>query len=263
MTRLVEIMRTLRDPEKGCPWDREQDFSSIAPYTIEESYEVADAIERDDMKGLCSELGDLLFQVVYHAQLAAEKGHFTFIDVVNTINSKLLERHPHVFGDAKIESASEQSLAWEKLKARERAGNSKENTVTSILEQISLNLPALSRAQKLQSRAAVAGFDWTDIRDVKAKIEEELKELEAELSGIQNKTKIQEEMGDILFACVNLSRHLSIDAESTLRSANRKFENRFRYIEEQLKKQDKTVEQATLDEMETLWQEAKLFNKPE
>lgn len=259
INRLLVLMRTLRDPENGCPWDKEQDFSSIVPYTIEEAYEVADAIEQDDIKGLCNELGDLLFQVVYHAQMAAEKGYFTFSDVVNNINKKLVERHPHVFANAVVESVDEQSRIWEELKAEERSNN---NSVgSSLLDQISLNLPALTRAQKLQLRAALAGFDWTDIGDVKAKIEEELREFEAELIGEANKARIQEELGDLLFACVNLSRHMKIDAESALRAANNKFENRFRYIEKKLKQQNKTPEQATLDEMEYYWHEAKQSSK--
>lgn len=254
INRLLTIMRTLRDPEKGCPWDKEQDFKSIAPYTIEEAYEVADTIDRGDMKELCSELGDLLFQVVYHAQMANEQGYFTFADVVNGINDKLINRHPHVFADSVIGSAEEQSLLWEKSKAGERQDK---NIESGMLAHISLNMPALSRAQKLQLRAAVAGFDWNNIRDVKIKIEEELKELETEIAGKSSKARIQEELGDLLFACVNFSRHLKIDAESALRAANKKFEKRFGYIENHLKEQGKSLEQVALEDMERLWQEAK------
>ena len=255
INRLLEIMQTLRDPEKGCPWDKEQDFSSIVPYTLEEAYEVADAVERNDMEVLSDELGDLLFQVVYHSQMAAERGHFTFSDVVEKIINKLINRHPHVFAEATIDSAKEQSDAWERHKAGERAA--KQGSNTGLLGDISLNLPALTRANKLQKRAAMAGFDWAGPGEVMVKIEEELQELEAEFSGDSDKDRVQEEMGDLLFSCVNLARHLDIDAESALRSANRKFERRFRYIEEQLKKQGKTAEEATLEEMDNFWNEAK------
>lgn len=257
INNLLTIMRTLRDPENGCPWDRQQGFSDIAPYTLEEAYEVVDAIEREDMKELCAELGDLLFQVVYHSQIAAEKGYFSFSDVVNAINSKLLARHPHVFADEIVENADEQSRRWEELKARERS----DADCNSLLDQVCSGLPALTRAQKLQLRAAAAGFDWSDIGDVKAKIEEELKELEAEISGNKDKSGIKDEMGDLLFACVNLARHIGIDAESALRAANNKFESRFRHVENRLKQHNKTPEQATLDEMEYYWQEAKQLHK--
>jgi len=254
--KLLEIMTTLRDPVKGCPWDREQDFSSIAPYTIEEAYEVADAIDRNDMNSLRGELGDLLFQVVYHAQLASEKGDFQFKDVVESINAKLLKRHPHVFGNEKIESAKTQSQAWEKHKLQERKAAA-QDSFASLLAGISTNLPALSRAQKIQSRAAHAGFDWNNIRDVMAKIEEEILELKNELVEQSNQDRLQDELGDLLFSCVNLARHLEIDAESALRGANRKFEKRFRFIEEKLQAQQRTLEEATLEEMDKLWEESK------
>jgi MazG family protein len=253
---LLEIMATLRDPVKGCPWDREQDFSSIAPYTIEEAYEVADAIERNDMQALCGELGDLLFQVVYHAQLASEKGDFQFKDVVESINAKLLKRHPHVFGNENIESAKAQSQAWEKHKLQERQAATEDHFI-SILAGININLPALSRAQKLQSRAAHAGFDWNNIRDVMAKIEEELQELKNEIVEHSKQNRLQDELGDLLFSCVNLARHLEIDAESALRGANRKFDQRFRYIEEELHTQQRSLEEVTLEEMDKLWEESK------
>ena len=253
---LLEIMAALRDPVKGCPWDREQDFSSIASYTIEEAYEVADAIEHNDMQALRSELGDLLFQVVYHAQLASEKGSFQFKDVVESITTKLLKRHPHVFGNEKIESAKAQSQAWERHKLQEREAAAQDSFV-SLLAGISINLPALSRAQKLQSRAAHAGFDWNNIRDVMAKIEEELQELSNELVEQPDRSRLQEEAGDLLFSCVNLVRHLEIDAESALRSANKKFEQRFLFIEEKLQAQQRSLEDATLEEMDKLWEESK------
>jgi MazG family protein len=256
MDKLLEIMTTLRDPVKGCPWDREQDFSSIAPYTIEEAYEVADAIDRNDMQSLRGELGDLLFQVVYHAQLAAEKNCFEFNDVVEGINKKLQQRHPHVFGNETVDNAKAQSQAWEQQKLQERRAAAQDAFV-SILAGISLNLPALGRAQKIQLRAAHAGFDWNNIRDVMLKIEEEIKELTSELSGLTDPMRLQDELGDLLFSCVNLARHMDIDAESALRAANRKFEQRFRYIEESLHAQHRSLEDASLEEMDRLWEESK------
>jgi ATP diphosphatase len=258
INELLAIMAALRDPETGCPWDREQDFSSIAPYTIEEAYEVADAIERKDMVSLCGELGDLLFQVVYHAQLAAEKGYFEFRDVVESIKTKLLQRHPHVFGNEVIESAKAQSQAWEQHKLVERQAAA-EDAFISILAGISNNLPALSRAQKLQARAAHAGFDWNNIQDVVARIEEELLELKDEIREQSDRQRLQDETGDLLFSCVNLARHLEIDAESALRGCNRKFERRFRYIEEKLRARKQCLEEATTEEMDELWEESKQY----
>ena len=257
MTRLLEIMRLLRDPENGCPWDQQQDFTTIAPYTLEEAYEVVDAIEQNDMKGLCGELGDLLFQVVYHAQMASEQGLFSFNDVVDGIVFKLVNRHPHVFADAEIDNAEQQSRNWENIKTAERTGMSR-GEINSILDHINFNLPALMRAQKLQHRAAVAGFDWTHTEDVLEKFREEFEELRTEIAGEQENNNIKEEMGDILFTCVNLCRHLKVEAESVLRAANNKFENRFRYIEAKLGQQGTSLEQASLEEMEKYWQEAKI-----
>ena len=254
IVKLLEIMSLLRDPDTGCPWDREQDFKTIAPFTLEEAYEVVDAIERNDREHLRAELGDLLFQVVYHAQMAREEGWFEFNDVVETINRKLLERHPHVFGNEKIANAREQSHAWEINKIREQRVN---DSAAGVLANISLNLPALARARKLQLRAATVGFDWADVQAVQAKLAEELQELSAEIASQGDVSRIEEELGDLLFACVNLARHLDIDAESALRKANIKFENRFGYIEQKLARQDKSPEQASLEEMDTLWQEAK------
>lgn len=254
LMKLLEIMSLLRNPETGCPWDREQDFSTIAPYTLEEAYEVVDAIDRNDREHLCSELGDLLFQVVFHAQMAREKGWFDFSDVVETINRKLVERHPHVFGDEKITNAREQSQKWETGKLQKRR---QENVSSAVLANISLNLPALVRARKLQLRAATVGFDWCDIQGVETKLAEEIQELLAAISGEGNRANIEEETGDLLFSCVNLARHLGIDAESALRKTNIKFEKRFFYIEQELARQNKSPEQASLEEMEKLWQEAK------
>ena len=256
IARLLEIMRTLRDPEQGCPWDKEQDFSSIAPCTIEEAYEVADAIERNDVADLCAELGDLLLQVVYHAQMANEKGYFSFEDIVTGINTKLLQRHPHVFGNQQIDSAKAQSRAWEGLKAQERKSKSGGKS-TSVIDNVDLNMPSLSRAQKLQSRAATVGFDWNNIQSVFAKMEEEIVELRKELLVHPHNPKIREELGDLLFTCVNLARHMDIDAEAALRSANYKFESRFRYIEDTLAQQNKSLEETSLEEMDKLWEAAK------
>ena len=238
LDRLVAIMRRLRDPVSGCEWDREQTFATIAPYTIEEAYEVADAIERDDMEALADELGDLQLQVVFHARMAEEAGSFTLDDVVDRICDKLERRHPHIFGDA------ESSPGWENLKAAER----EKHTDASALAGVALALPALERAAKLQRRAARVGFDWPDPSGPRAKIDEELAELEAET----DHDRQAEELGDLLFAVVNFARHLKIEPEAALRSANAKFERRFRAIET-------TPGFATmsLDEKEALWAEAK------
>jgi len=238
LERLVSIMRRLRDPVSGCEWDREQTFATIAPYTIEEAYEVADAIARDDMDALADELGDLQLQVVFHAQMAAEAGHFRLEDVIARICDKLERRHPHIFGDA------EHSPGWEELKAAER----KKSPDDSALAGVALALPALERAAKLQRRAARVGFDWPDASGPRAKIDEELAELDAETEH----HRMLEELGDLLFAVVNLSRHLNIDAEAALREANRKFEQRFRAIE----KTPGFVDMS-LDEKEALWVAAK------
>jgi ATP diphosphatase len=254
IVKLLEIMSLLRDPKSGCPWDREQDFNSIAPFTLEEAYEVVDAIDRNDKEHLRAELGDLLFQVVFHAQMAMEKGWFEFNDVVETINRKLLARHPHVFGDKKITSAREQSHAWEINKIRERR---MADGAAGILANINLNLPALARARKLQVRAATVGFDWHALQDVQTKLAEETQELSSAIADAGNKEKIEEELGDLLFSCVNLARHLGFDAESALRKANIKFEKRFLYIEQELARHNKTPDKASLEEMEKLWQEAK------
>ena len=238
LERLVAIMRRLRDPAHGCEWDREQSFATIAPYTIEEAYEVADAIARDDMDALADELGDLQLQVVFHAQMAAEAGHFTLDDVVERICDKLERRHPHIFGDAA------HSPGWEELKAAER----KKSPDDSALAGVALALPALERAAKLQRRAARVGFDWPDQSGPRAKIDEELAELDAE----SDHDRTLEELGDLLFAVVNLARHLNIEPEAALREANRKFESRFRAIEAEPGFRD-----MDLDAMEALWAKAK------
>jgi MazG family protein len=252
ITRLLQIMARLRDPKGGCPWDLEQTFRTIAPYTIEEAYEVADAIERDDLAALRGELGDLLFQVVFHSQMASERGAFAFDDVAAAICDKLERRHPHVFGDARIDSAAAQTVAWEEHKRleRERAG-------ASVLDDVPLALPALTRANKLGKRAALVGFEWPDVAGALDKLDEELGELRAEVAGSAGEAEIQNELGDVLFCVVNVCRYLKIDPETALRGANAKFERRFGYVERRLREQGRRVGEATLEEMDRLWDEGK------
>ena len=250
---LLTVMAKLRDPEHGCPWDREQDFATIAPYTIEEAYEVADAISRGDMADLRDELGDLLFQVVFHARMAEEAKAFSFGDVVGSIVEKMVRRHPHVFADEEVADAEAQTRAWEEHKANERRAKGGQH---SLLDGVTLGIPALSRAQKLQKRAARAGFDWPVVDGVLDKIAEELEEVRTEIeSGDQ--VALQCEIGDLLFACVNLARYAGVDPETALRGTNEKFERRFRYIEAMLSSEGKTLEQCTLERMDELWNEAK------
>jgi ATP diphosphatase len=238
---LAAIMARLRDPERGCPWDVEQDFASIAPYTIEEAYEVADAIARGDMPGLADELGDLLLQVVFHSRMAQEAGHFALADVVAGICAKMIRRHPHVFGDGAP------SPGWEAIKAAERAEREPD---PSALAGVALALPALLRAEKLQKRAARTGFDWPDVTGVRAKIDEEL----AEVAAAPDAAAREEEVGDLLFAVVNLARHLGVDPETALRGANAKFERRFRAMEDRAGTDFPAL---SLDEKEALWQAVK------
>jgi ATP diphosphatase len=252
---LLAIMAKLRNPDGGCPWDLQQDFRSIAPYTIEEAYEVADAIAKGDMAHLREELGDLLLQVVFHSQMAKEAGHFSFEDVAEGIAEKMVRRHPHVFGDKDIATAEAQTAHWEQLKAQERAAKGGKND-ESLLADVPVALPATMRAQKLQTRAASVGFDWPDIAGVVAKCREELDELEAaHASG--NNAHTAEELGDVLFSMVNLARFMEVDAEEALRAANQKFIQRFGYMEQQLKAQDKAMEACSLAELEALWNDAK------
>ncbi len=256
--RLLEIMRRLRDPETGCPWDIEQDFSSIAPYTIEEAYEVADAIENGDMDDLCGELGDLLLQVVYHSQMAHEAGDFEFNDVVDAISGKMLHRHPHVFGDEnRDKSAEQQIIDWEKIKAKER----KDKVCTSsALDGVAAGLPALTRALKLQNRAARVGFDWPETGMVVDKIKEEADEL-VEARETMGQDEITEEFGDLMFVMANLARHLDIDPEAALRSANAKFTRRFKGVEAKLSELGKTPDESNLQEMDALWDAVKADEK--
>ena len=253
MPRLLEIMRRLRDPESGCPWDIEQDFASIAPYTIEEAYEVADAIERSDWADLEGELGDLLLQTVYHTQMATEAGHFSFDTVVQNISDKMVHRHPHVFGDESREKSAEQQTAdWEKIKAAERAKKKQART----LDGVAIGLPALTRAVKLQKRAARVGFDWPDISEVLGKLVEEAGEL-AEARDQLSHTEVTEEFGDLLFVLANLGRHLNVDPEEALRATNAKFIRRFEQIEDDLETIGKTPADSNLTEMDQLWNKAK------
>lgn len=256
--RLLEIMARLRDPKTGCPWDVEQTFASIAPYTIEEAYEVADAIERGDMDHLKEELGDLLLQVVFHAQMAKEENLFTFDDVANSISDKMVERHPHVFGEADIKTADAQLTAWEDMK---QARREKENPDASALDGVTLGLPALMRAEKLQKRAAKTGFDWPSISPVWDKLHEELDELKDAASRPNNHAHIEEEFGDLMFVMTNLARHLKLDPETALKNANTKFERRFRQMEQFAKANGKAFNSLSLDEQETLWQRAKQSEK--
>jgi len=253
--RLRAVMARLRHRTEGCPWDVEQTFGTIAPYTIEEAYEVADAIERGDMPALKEELGDLLFQVVFHARMAEEAGLFNFDDVAASLSEKMIRRHPHVFADAQIRDATHQTEAWETTKAAERRSKS---TDDSALSGVPVNLPALTRAQKMQKRAARVGFDWGEPMPALEKLEEEARELHAELAaGRRDQAKIDEEIGDLLFAAVNVARLAGTDAETALRHATQKFARRFHSIEAALAAKGKRPEESTLAEMDALWDEAK------
>jgi len=257
LARLLAVMAWLRDRQHGCPWDIDQTFRTIAPYTIEEAYEVADAIERDDLPALKEELGDLLLQVVYHSQMASEAKAFDFDDVAAAIADKMVDRHPHVFGDLKIADADAQTVSWEARKAAERAQKGGPEPA-GALDEVARALPALLRAEKIQKRAARVGFDWKETAPVIDKIEEELGELRVELAaGTIDPERVIDELGDVLFAVANLARHCKVDPEAALRGTNDKFERRFRFIETRLAEQGRKPADATLEEMETLWQEAK------
>jgi ATP diphosphatase len=255
LRRLLEIMAALRDPVRGCPWDRLQSFTTIAPYTIEEAYEVADAIARRDHQGLADELGDLLFQVVYHARLAEEAGHFAFADVAGAIADKMIRRHPHVFGEPG--AAAPDPDAWETQKSAERAARAE----TATLAGVPAALPALTRAHKLTARAARVGFDWPDAAAVLAKLDEEAAELRAELAA-GDRERLQDEVGDLLFVLANLARKLDLDPETCLRHANQKFTRRFNAMEQQAESEGHTLRDLTLDTMEALWQGVKRGEHP-
>ena len=260
---LLRVMARLRDPESGCPWDREQTFESIAPYTIEEAYEVADAIARKDLDGLKDELGDLLFQVVYHARMAEEDGSFAFGDVADAITAKMIRRHPHVFEDVGLRGTFLASGTWERIKAEEKAERGEKEGAGSVLDDVPVALPALTRAVKLQWRAARVGFDWPSLTPVLAKIEEELAELKSAIAeekreaGAPASQSVSEEYGDLLFVMANVARHLGIDPEASLRDANAKFVRRFHSIEDALRADGRRPEDSTLEEMDQLWDEAK------
>jgi len=257
---LLDIMARLRSPD-GCPWDREQSFETTAPYTIEEAYEVAEAIAHRDLDALRDELGDLLFQVVFHAQMASERGAFDFTDVVRAVCEKMVSRHPHVFADAEVDGAAAQTQAWETHKAGEReAKAAAEGRAASALDGVALGLPALLRAFKLQRRAARVGFDWPEAAPVVDKLREEIDELQAEIGGRgeeRDAGRVSDEVGDLLFSVVNLARHLEVDAEGALRRANAKFERRFRQIERRLAERGMAPQEASLEQLDVLWEEVK------
>jgi MazG family protein len=273
--RLLDLMARLRNPQGGCPWDLEQTFKTIAPYTVEEAYEVADAIERQDLPALRDELGDLLFQVVFHSQMASEQGAFKFDDVVNAICDKMERRHPHVFGNARVADAEAQTVAWEELKRRERAQKaSSENA--SVLDDVPVALPALTRANKLGKRAAQVGFEWADVHGAVDKLDEEIAEFKAEIrahvclqadvgkstaEGKKQHERLSAEIGDVLFCVVNVCRYLQIDPEAALKNTSASFERRFRYVERGLQAQGKTPLEASLEEMDRLWDECKAQEK--
>ena len=265
ISRLIEIMAALREPATGCPWDIEQTFATIAPYTIEEAYEVADAIQRDDIDNLREELGDLLLQVVYHAQMAAEIDEFDFGDVVEAITTKMIRRHPHVFGDERARGAGMAKGMWEKIKSQEKAekraarlarGLDPEDHGEGYLDDVPVALPALTRALKLQEKAACVGFDWSEAAPILDKIEEEIGELRQALAG-GDAAAVKDEFGDMLFALVNLGRHLRLDSEAALAGTNEKFRRRFHHVERALAASGRSLEDASLEEMEALWQHAK------
>lgn len=269
IARLIEIMTALRTPGTGCPWDLEQDFASVAPYTVEEAYEVADAIARGDKLDLRDELGDLLLQVVFHARMAEEEGSFAFPDVVEAITSKLIRRHPHVFGDTRDLSPAEVKALWHRIKAqekadkataREAAGLPPQEEESGVLAGVPHSLPALTRAWKLQARASTVGFDWNNARLVLDKIREETQEIDEALAS-GDKAAIQEEIGDLLFVVANLARHVDADPEGCLAAANAKFERRFKGIEAALEANGRNPKDATLDELEALWQSVKRAEK--
>ena len=256
MQDLLALMQQLRDPENGCPWDKKQTLQSLTAYTIEEAYEVVDSIEQNDLTGLKSELGDLLFQVVFYAQLAQEQGLFNFQDVVSTISEKLVRRHPHVFAGKEFADSAAVSANWEAEKAKER--QEKDAQATSVLDDIPHNLPALMRANKIQKRCATVGFDWHELPPVIEKIHEELDEVMVEINRADyDKAALGEELGDLLFANVNLVRHLGFEPEKILRAGNHKFERRFRAVEHIIQSQGRSVKECSLDELEAVWQQVK------
>ena len=252
LDELLETFKQLRDPKDGCPWDREQDFKSIASCSIEEAYEVADAIEREDYDSLKSELGDLLFQIIFHSKMAEENKLFTLEEVISELNDKLIRRHPHIFDKQQVNTAEESLLVWEDIKAKERS----EKKYNSLMDDVPKNLPGLTRAKKLQKRAARVGFDWKDKQKVFIKLEEEINELRLEHKN-NSIEGISEELGDVMFTLVNLCRHYDIEPEDIIRRSNLKFETRFRKMETSSKNQGKKMEELTLNELEDLWKSVK------
>ena len=254
ISELLELMTKLRDPDTGCPWDKEQTFSTISPYTIEEAYEVADAISNGDMDELEDELGDLLFQVVFYAQISREDGGFDFNDIATRVSKKMRQRHPHVFNNQK----HEELISWEDEKSNERKAKAQKLGIQpSVIDGVATALPALIRAQKLQKRAAREGFDWANLKPVIAKVQEELNEVRAEINSGSSEARLREEVGDLIFACVNLARHLGTDAEVAAQEANKKFERRFRAVEDNLVKDGKSLREAELKELDYYWNAVK------
>ncbi|MES9862749.1 MAG: nucleoside triphosphate pyrophosphohydrolase [Candidatus Thiodiazotropha sp. LLP2] len=261
MQRLLKIMAKLRDPDKGCPWDLRQTYSTIVPYTLEEAYEVADTIQRGEMSELRDELGDLLFQVVFYSQIAKEDGHFDFNDVSNGICSKMIRRHPHVFSDKQYQSDEELRHAWEQTKAEERSQRNDISAQTSHIDGVAKALPALIRAEKLQKWAARVGFDWPDAQSAFNKVREELEEVTSEMEGA-DKDRLQDELGDLLFSIVNVVRLLDLDAEQTMSRANEKFEKRFRYMERRLNEEGITnIQELSLEKLDNAWERMKRETK--
>ena len=268
ITCLIEIMAALRTPETGCPWDLKQDFDTIKPYTIEEAYEVADAIERKDFDDLCDELGDLLLQVVFHARMAEEKGLFSFGDVVHAITAKMIRRHPHVFAVNAADTPEAVKVQWDEIKRQEKAERAERRAKSGITEDfkaghlggVQRSFPALTEALKLQEHAARVGFDWSEPEPILAKFEEEIGELREALQS-DDKSRISDELGDLIFAAVNLARHTKTDPEQALRGTNTKFRRRFNHIEESLNASGETLDAATLERMEALWQDAKAIER--
>lgn len=256
LERLLHIMKLLRDPKRGCPWDREQTIDSIKGYTIEETYELIDAIDRDDMNDIKDELGDLLFHIIFYSEMASEDGCFDFKSVVEQVNNKLQRRHPHVFSDEKAENSEQVKVLWEKIKKEER-GDSATQAEKKLLDDVGKHMPALQTASRLQKRAASVGFDWDNSEDILDKLDEELAELREAIKTGDNIEHITEELGDVMFCCVNVARYCRIDSELALRATNEKFIKRFNYIEQALRKNNKTLEESSLEEMDALWDEAK------
>lgn len=268
ISRLIEIMEALRQPDTGCPWDIVQTFETIKPYTIEEAYEVADAIERKDMDDLCEELGDLLLQVVFHSRIAEEEGKFSFGDVVQAVTSKMIRRHPHVFAASDADTPETVKVQWDEIKAQEKRDRAMRRAASGISEDFKAGFlgsvhrtqPALTEALKLQEQAARVGFDWSEPEPILDKIEEEIRELREAMAG-GNPAKVKDELGDLIFALVNIGRHVKADPENALRGTNTKFRRRFRHIETSLAQSDETLEGATLERMEELWQAAKAIER--